>query len=71
MSIVDILLFHLYDLSKHTKKIIFKFKSYIIKMGNKVLGRRSRSFYKGFNERQVDYLKQKFETFSEKGMINK
>ncbi len=40
-------------------------------MGNKVLGRRSRSFYKGFNERQVDYLKQKFETFSEKGMINK
>jgi hypothetical protein len=40
-------------------------------MGNKVLGRRSRSFYKGFNERQIDYLKQKFETFAEKGAINK
>lgn len=41
------------------------------KMGNKILGRRSRSFYKGFNERQVDYLKQKFETISTDGKVDK
>jgi hypothetical protein len=40
-------------------------------MGNKILGRRSRSFYKGFNEKQVDYLKQKFETFSNEGKLDK
>lgn len=40
-------------------------------MGNKILGRRSRSFYRGFNERQVDYLKQKFETFSLNGKLDK
>lgn len=40
-------------------------------MGNKVLGRRSRSFYRGFNERQVDYIKQKFETISADGKLDK
>ena len=40
-------------------------------MGNKILGKRSRSFYRGFNDRQVDYIKQKFETISTDGLINK
>ena len=29
-------------------------------MGNQILGRRSRNFYRGFNKRQLSYLKQKF-----------
>jgi hypothetical protein len=29
-------------------------------MGNKILGKRSRSFYKGFNAAQLDYIKEKF-----------
>lgn len=29
-------------------------------MGNKILGKRSRNFYKGFNERQLNYLRDKF-----------
>ena len=40
-------------------------------MGNKVLGKRSRSFYRGFNERQIDYLQQKFESISTNGAIDK
>lgn len=39
-------------------------------MGNKILGKRSRSFYKGFNERQMDYLRQKFEMISANGILN-
>lgn len=40
-------------------------------MGNKILGKRSRSFYKGFNQRQLDYLHDKFESLSEKGVLSK
>lgn len=40
-------------------------------MGNKILGRRSRSFYKGFNDKQIDYLKQKFEIISIDGKVDK
>lgn len=40
-------------------------------MGNKILGKRSRSFYKGFNERQLVYLKEKFESLSEKEVLKK
>lgn len=40
-------------------------------MGNKILGKRSRNFYKGFNERQLDYLKEKFESLSENGELIK
>ena len=40
-------------------------------MGNKILGKRSRSFYKGFNQRQMDYVHEKFETLSEKGFLSK
>lgn len=40
-------------------------------MGNKILGKRSRSFYKGFNERQLTYLKEKFESLSEKDVLKK
>ena len=29
-------------------------------MGNQILGKRSRNFYRGFNKRQLSYLKQKF-----------
>ena len=39
-------------------------------MGNKILGKRSRSFYKGFNDRQMDYLRQKFEMISNKGILD-
>ena len=39
-------------------------------MGNKILGRRSRSFYKGFNDRQMDYLRQKFEMISKDGVMD-
>lgn len=40
-------------------------------MGNKILGKRSRSFYKGFNERQLAYLKEKFDSLSEKEVLKK
>ena len=40
-------------------------------MGNKILGRRSKSFYRGFNEKQINYLKEKFETMSKKGTLDK
>lgn len=39
-------------------------------MGNKILGKRSRSFYKGFNEKQIDYIKQKFDTMSTNGILD-
>ena len=35
-------------------------------MCNKILGKRSRNYYKGFNERQVDYIKEKFSVMSVK-----
>jgi hypothetical protein len=40
-------------------------------MGNKILGKRSRSFYRGFNDRQVEYLKEKFEMISVNGKLDK
>lgn len=40
-------------------------------MGNKILGKRSRNFYKGFNERQLTYLRDKFESLSEGGKLKK
>jgi len=40
-------------------------------MGNKILGKRSRTFYRGFNPRQLEYLKDKFETFSVDKVIDK
>jgi Ca2+-binding EF-hand superfamily protein len=40
-------------------------------MGNKILGKRSRSFYKGFNEKQLNYLREKFESLAEKGSLKK
>jgi hypothetical protein len=40
-------------------------------MGNKILGKRSRSFYQGFNDRQVTYIKEKFSVFSRKGTLDK
>ena len=40
-------------------------------MGNKILGKRSRSFYKGFNERQLDYIKEKFATMQKSGCLDK
>ena len=36
-------------------------------MGNQILGKRSRNFFKGFNERQVDYIKEKFSVMAKKG----
>ena len=33
---------------------------YLKNMGNKVLGKRAKSFYRGFSVRQVEYLKEKF-----------
>ncbi len=35
-------------------------------MGNQILGKRSRSFYMGFNQRQVDYIKEKFSVMAVK-----
>ena len=35
-------------------------------MGNQILGKRSRNFFKGFNERQVDYIKEKFSVMAKK-----
>lgn len=40
-------------------------------MGNKILGKRSRNFYKGFNQRQLNYLKDKFESLSQEGKLKK
>jgi len=40
-------------------------------MGNQILGKRSRSFYKGFNERQLNYIHEKFETLSVKGTLDR
>ncbi len=40
-------------------------------MGNQILGRRGRNFYKGFNDNQLEYLKEKFEAISDKGNLNK
>lgn len=40
-------------------------------MGNKILGKRSRNFYRGFNDRQINYLKEKFDSLSEKGELKK
>jgi len=40
-------------------------------MGNKILGKRSRNFYKGFNERQLTYLRDKFESLSEGGVLKR
>lgn len=40
-------------------------------MGNKILGKRSRNFYKGLNERQINYIKEKFLTISKKDILDK
>ena len=40
-------------------------------MGNKILGKRSRSFYKGFNERQIDYIKQKYASICKNNKFDK
>lgn len=41
-------------------------------MGNEVLARRSSDFYKGFNEEQLTYLKEKFELLrDDKGYLDK
>lgn len=50
--------------------MVFKLVSFKF-MGNKILGKRSRSFYRGFNERQLDYLQQKFETIATDGVLDK
>lgn len=55
------------DLNYYTFKFHFKLNQ----MGNKILGKRSRNFYKGFNERQLTYLKDKFESLSEKGALKR
>lgn len=33
-------------------------------MGNQILGKRSRNYYKGFNDKQIDYIKEKFSVMS-------
>jgi hypothetical protein len=33
-------------------------------MGNCILGKRSKNFYRGFNDRQIEYIREKFETLS-------
>jgi hypothetical protein len=40
-------------------------------MGNKILGKRSRNFYKGFNERQVNYIKDKFDVIATNKQLDK
>jgi hypothetical protein len=49
----------------------FKFYFNLNQMGNKILGKRSRNFYKGFNERQLTYLRDKFESLSEGGVLKR
>ena len=39
-------------------------------MGNIILGKRSRNFYKGFNDRQLNYIKEKFSIMSERNKEN-
>lgn len=33
-------------------------------MGNQILGKRSRNYYKGFNDKQINYIKEKFSVMS-------
>lgn len=40
-------------------------------MGNKILGKRSRNFYKGLNDRQLSYIKEKFSTISKNNALDR
>ncbi len=40
-------------------------------MGNKILGKRSRNYFRGLNERQLNYVKEKFSTISKSGLLDK
>lgn len=41
-------------------------------MGNQILGKRPLDFFKGFNEEQVQYIREKFEILKDdKGFLSK
>lgn len=40
-------------------------------MGNKILGKRSRNYYKGLNQRQLTYAKEKFSTISKNDTLDR